>query len=74
MRPRVVARRGGGRRRATAAHGVEQSGLGGIARIADEWLAREQAAATATEEVPLDRRLDALEAKLDALLARTSSG
>ena len=47
---------------------------GGIARIADEWLAREQAAAAATEEVPLDRRLDALEAKLDALLARTSSG
>ena len=48
---------------------------GGIARIADEWLAREQAAAAASkEEVPLDRRLDALEAKLDALLARTSSG
>ena len=42
---------------------------------ADEWLAREQAAAAASkEEVPLDRRLDALEAKLDALLARTSSG
>ena len=48
---------------------------GGIARIADEWLAREQAAAAASqEEVPLDRRLDALESKLDALLARTSSG
>ena len=48
---------------------------GGIARIADEWLAREEAAAAATEEeVPLSNRLDALEAKLDALLARTSSG
>ena len=48
---------------------------GGIARIADEWLAREEAAAAASEEeVPLSNRLDALEAKLDALLARTSSG
>ena len=38
---------------------------GGIARIADEWLAREQAAAAATEDVPLDRRLDAgIEARL----------
>ena len=48
---------------------------GGIARIADEWLAREEAAAAASEEeVPLSNRLDALESKLDALLARTSSG
>ena len=49
-----------------------------VAEIVEEAMTTEEVAwvvvMATEEEVPLSNRLDALEAKLDALLARTSSG